>query len=125
MRSSVAFLFCSLFIAANPVEAQILRERTRLCQALLLNVLQVSAAAAVAADRCNDLKLKVQQARLAISIAIAIGVDEGAAVKFFAKEYAAASQAKTECDLDRMIVLSNAFQDTAEQTMDFCSVIAP
>ncbi|MGC4027144.1 MAG: hypothetical protein QM744_19565 [Mesorhizobium sp.] len=125
MRSSAAFLFCSLLVAATPVGAQVLRERTRMCQALVLNMLEGSAIAAAAADACNDLKLKVEQARLAINIAIAVGVDESVAIEVFTREYVTVSKSGRKCDLDGMIALGNSFQDTAEQTMDFCSVIAP
>jgi len=100
-------------------------DRSRTCNLLAIDLLRAAAVAAAQADACGDFALKVRQSRLAINVAVAVGVDRGEAAQAFYKEYAESTASRGLCDSDRMIAVGEAFNDAAEQALDYCAIIAP
>ncbi|MGC4026550.1 MAG: hypothetical protein QM744_16265 [Mesorhizobium sp.] len=113
-----------VLISSSP-DALVYFDQDKTCNLLVIEMVSGAAKAAAQADACGDYELKVQQSRLAMNIAIAIGIDEGAVGQSFYREYAAAKASSGACDFERMIAVSEAFNDKAEKLFDYCGVIAP
>ncbi|MBX3596358.1 MAG: hypothetical protein KF874_02195 [Rhizobiaceae bacterium] len=85
-----------------------------------MELIHGAAFAAAQSNACKDDVLKEQQRRLAINIAIAVGVDEAEAGTYFYQEYAVGTSQASECNPDKMLAQANAFSDAAEHILDYC-----